>query len=202
MDLGVIVGSGPSLEDFDFASLERDDLFTVALNMEATRNQTEYRPDRWQFQDNAVIERLRNFRPHPDTQIAMLESLYDQHVKDGTAPSWFHDGLHWPRLHNHRAKYTVATAAVRCLVEDGFSRIALLGCDCRGGYYDKAQPGHDWYHRKTRHHESVIEQWALLRDELLAAGNRVTIYQTCLDSPLDVFPKVSFDELLQRKERP
>ena len=186
-DLAIIIGSGPSLKDFEWWTLNDDRFWTVALNAEIARNREWYVPDAWVLNDRAMADRARHLEIPNETAIHPPIDLVMSYEKRGPLPVW------WDRIapHSYHVRYTLATAAVEIAVERGFTEIALLGCDCQGAYYDPKQPGKDWYNEYR--HQRVINRWGWLAQKLPADVN---VYQCCQDSPLEVFEKRPFTSFL------
>ena len=154
--MAVIVGSGPSLKDFDFSQLDRPWVYTLAINEEMFRNQDEYRADSWIFFDSGVADKHRK-DDIPDgveifTRGPILQHLISKSAWPGNPfPDWAHrvrsfeTGHPWrPDMGRLYMSKTTATAALTQAVLMGFKHIALLGVDCYTRqdlyYYDGQVP--------------------------------------------------------------
>ena len=71
----IILGSGPSLKNFDFSQLDRTRFYVIGINDELIRNRDKFQLGMWMLYDAGVINRHRNTEIHKDTLIATRKPL-------------------------------------------------------------------------------------------------------------------------------
>lgn len=154
----VIVGSGPSLQEFPFDQLDRPWIYSFGINHEPWRNMHLYTPNAWIFFDWGVARQHDMAKECPLCPGGMIEPPVEhiftrqQIVQDMLAksrwlpdaepeqqqqvPPWLHRAYTFAiqqpwSLGCGRAymRRTTATAALTLAVQMGFKHIALLGID-------------------------------------------------------------------------
>lgn len=139
--IAVILGSGSSLEGFDFSCLDNSLFSVTAINDECFRNRDDFVPDVWMFFDDTVM--MRFGKHHIDDRITICSRkqivqegvLRAKYIKRPIA-EWLHRVVtfdatkHW-RLDRDLLfmNRTTATPALCLAVRRGFRKIILLGID-------------------------------------------------------------------------
>lgn len=191
--LGVVVGSGGSLKDFDFRLLNDRRILSIALNHEIAMNAAHYIPRAWLIQDALAADLYRDHYLPKEIDIWVGDKTFQVLEEQGKAlPSWWRRA----KCHNYRVRYNVATAAVDLLAKTyRVDEIALLGCDLYGGCYNPAHPGHQRYLTKSDVFKDPLQRWIQFAQEF---DHPCPVHQCSLNSPLNVFPKRPFEEVRSR----
>lgn len=188
----VVVGSGPSLEDFDFNTLNDPDIWVMAINREIKR--TEYTQGGWVYTDPEVGQAVIDdgyavppttmvFEPRdkpmpPDRpwidQVTLLDMNYcDYKGFYGEFPEWkLDDDL----IYIHA---TTATTALVLAYKLGFRRIRMLGIDCA---YHK--DGH-FYYDKRRYLLGSVVDCDRMRVSVTKVVNELRLAGATVDWPLN-----------------
>ncbi len=184
----VIVGSGPSLSDFDPEDVAaRPDLNIIVLNNEIV-GPWAWIADHWVLNDEVMWDRSAEWRIRQGISIWCPNHFFNrQYCQTGTAikPRWFHRALQHP----FEVGSTVGTAAVEIAVMLGAREVYLLGIDNYGGYHDEKMPGHEWYLENQHQHEVTKVSWDLLVAKL---PGYVKVWNCSPDSKLESFQKIVF----------
>lgn len=222
--LAVVVGSGPSLGEFDLRNLDRPWVFPIAINNEYLNAEGKYKAGAWIFNDWPYYAKLaeRGFAPYDDAQIVVSREIVNA-IRAGHC-HWHGPIMDRALTYEARsrtwdadrgiflARKTTATAAL-CLAHlMGFRSVALLGVDLYfqdGRYYhsdDKAAS-----RRRDRSMVPVSEgryqddwllgmmddmvRWKTLRDRSMRP---MEVIQCSVKSPLTCFPVMTWGQAVDR----
>lgn len=216
--LAVIVGSGPSLKDFDRKQLSKNWTFTIVINDEYWRAEGVFEPDLWIYNDPNFYHRQAGRKMYSDTPIVTSSHVYNA-VKDLPEKHPFNPAL-WTNTAVYQANAsiwnptngefivhrTTATAAL-CLAHwMGFRSAALFGVDMYSTNDDYYYDGSAHQKARRRRERMYVEtggpgvysnhwQMAMMSDmrKWKSFRDRVAtemeVYQCSVKSPMTCFPR-------------
>lgn len=158
--LAVVVGSGPSLRDFDRSQLDRNWINSIVINNEFQRAEGHFKPNIWIINDPPYYRTLAQsaYEPWCDVQIVLSSHIYEAAYQDQSGRYEVYEPLlrnaafyrgtprFWePKTGTFLARKTTATAAL-CLAHwMGHPHVAMLGVDLYflpdAYYYDGSKRG-------------------------------------------------------------
>jgi len=217
---GIVLGSGPSMKDFDHRQLDDPELVTVAINEEGHRNLDRFVPDYWIFSDLSFLDRIvkNKYKPNSKTQIVMHDEcekwISERNLvlpKTDSVPAIFKGSkrLRKTRPSEFPMNKTTATAAISLLLLLGVRDMWLGGVDLcyreDDSYYLDNDPqrrpivpternsmkmGGDI--RCTQRNIEMIADLTALKEDLEDHKFEASVFQGCLYSPMSCFGKSSF----------
>lgn len=210
--IAVVVGSGPSLADFDFEKLRDPGLWVIGINREPFIRDTSLY-DAWIYSDawfsdeygKRDLSGVMVFETHAldgeplnDHRSWASDSyLFDQGYMRSEKPDRFRGHVDWSYEKDSLFTLgTTATAAINLVLKLGFRKVALLGLDLAHGkdgqqYYSDRDPGR--YGHNFSKMMSGIEFLASSIDQI----PNTHIVNCSEFSFIDCWPKMGFDQCLK-----
>lgn len=220
-----IIGSGPSLTVSDLDQLEGE--YTFASNKIFTVfDKTAWRPTFYVVSDNDVTPEMYGHSAKFDskTQAKFFPANFRAGCSGENSNAFFYNyvgcdttGKIPPAFSDNMTKYlvegfSVAYVAMQIAVYMGFTKIYLLGVDfswpvykdCAGNIYENGQAKHRFYEDNHESDEISIPNVELMENAYKQArkyceNHGVVICNATRGGRLEVFPRVSFDDLFARK---
>lgn len=211
----VIVATGPSLKISDLALLEQKHIFTFGVNkIGYAYNSTKWRPTYYVGEDKALLESqyFQDIKPEKQSKISFVsdtsESFWKTEHDSGILKFHLCDGYVYnrhPKFSENASRkiYEGGTVVYTCFqfaVYMGFKEIYLLGVDFTGANEHGSRYSH-FYKETELTSVSYTDQVksAYEKAKKYADDHGIKIYNATRGGRLEIFPRVDFDTIFQKR---